>query len=356
MSYFRPEIEAMDGYAPGFQPKGEGFVKLNTNENPHPPSDAVMAALREAAGANLRKYPDPVASVFRAAAADVLGTRPERVLCGNGSDDLLNIAMRSICAGGDVVAFPWPTYSLYPVLARIQGARVIQVDFPDDYSLPSALSSTGARLTLLCNPNAPSGTLVPPARIGELAAALQGVLLVDEAYVDFAEEDCLDLVDAHDNVVVTRTLSKSYALAGLRFGYAVAQEHLIRGLMKVKDSYNVDALAIAGATAAIRDRDWLRRTVQRINETRARLTQELERMGFRCWPSQTNFVLARVPAGTDAARVHQMLFERKVLVRYFDQPRLNDCLRISVGSPADTEALLKAMEQIISAPEITGGT
>lgn len=354
MSYFRADIDAMNGYTPGYQPQGKGYVKLNTNENPYPPSERVIEALREAAGPNLRKYPDPVCGAFREAAAEVLGTAPQRVLCGNGSDDLLNIALRSFCAEGDAVVFPWPTYSLYPVLARIQGARALRIDFPEDYSLPPDLASTGAPLTLLCNPNAPSGTLIPPEEVSGLADALDGVLLVDEAYVDFADANCLGLVDMHENVVVTRSLSKSYALAGLRFGYAVAQEHLIEGMMKVKDSYNVDGPAIAGATAAILDQAWLERTVGKIRKTRQHLTTELERIGLRCRPSQTNFVLARVPAPLDAAWVQEQLFERKVLVRYFDQPRLDDCLRITVGSPTDTDALLEALEEIITAAQATG--
>jgi histidinol-phosphate aminotransferase len=347
MSYFRPNIDAIEGYAPGFQPKEAGFAKLNTNENPYPPSPAVMEALRAGASARLRKYPDPVADRFREKAAEVLGTVPQRILCGNGSDDLLTIAIRSFCGEGDPVAWPWPTYSLYPVLADIQGARPVEVAFPEDYALPRALADTGARLTLVSNPNAPSGTLIEPDALEGLAAELDGVLLIDEAYVDFAETNCLGLVERCPNVIVTRTLSKSYSLAGLRFGFAVAQEPLIEGMMKVKDSYNVDALAIAGATAALGDQEWLRQNVEKVCATRERLARELAQLGFYCLPSQANFVLTRVPEGREAAEVFDRLFDRKILVRYFDMPRLDDCLRITVGSDEEVDALLEALTDIV---------
>ncbi|MCD6416448.1 MAG: aminotransferase class I/II-fold pyridoxal phosphate-dependent enzyme, partial [Planctomycetes bacterium] len=283
-----------------------------------------------------------------------LGTAPERILCGNGSDDLLTMAIRSFCSEGDAVAFPYPTYSLYGVLARIQGARPVRVDFPEDYALPKGLSETGAPLTLLCNPNAPSGTLIPPGEVAALAEALDGVLLVDEAYVDFAEANCLALVDRYDNVIVTRSLSKSYSLAGLRFGFAVAQEPLIEGLTKVKDSYNVDALAIAGAAAAVGDQEWLARNLERVKRTRSRLSEGLEEMGWHCWPSQSNFVLARAPAPFDAAQLYRQLFERKVLVRYFDEPRLDDCLRISVGCDGEINQLLTTLRDITERTETYG--
>lgn len=355
MGWFRPNIEAMSGYTPGFQPSEPGFVKLNTNENPYPPSPRVVEAIREAADDRLRKYPQPMADTFREAAAEVLGVPPGRILCGNGSDDLLTIAMRSFCGEGDAVAYPVPTYSLYSTLARIQGARPVEVEFPEDFSLPNGLAGTGAPLTLLCNPNAPSGTAVPPDEVSALADALDGVLLVDEAYADFADADCLALVQEHENVIVARTLSKSYSLAGLRFGCAVAQEHLIEGMTKVKDSYNVDVLAIAGATAAIRDQDWMRRNAEKLKATRARLADQLGQMGFHCWPSQTNFVFARAPEGIAAGELFQRLFERKVLVRYWDAPRLRDCLRITVGSDQEVDALLSALEEALTGAE-TGGS
>jgi histidinol-phosphate aminotransferase len=348
MSYLRADIERMKGYTPGFQPKEAGFIKLNTNENPYPPSPKAVEAMREACGEGIRKYPDPLGEPFRDEAAGILGVQPECIICGFGSDDILTIAVRAFCDQGGTIAFPYPTYSLYEVLAQIQGARPVTVEFPSDYSLPVELADVGADLTFLTNPNAPSGTMLDPDAVQRLADSVDGVLLVDEAYVDFADLDCLNLASRCKNVVVSRTLSKSYSLAGLRFGYAVADEDLIAGMLKVKDSYNVSAPAVAGATAAIADRDHLQHNLERITQTRQKLLETLPELGFYCWPSQTNFVLARVPEGEDARRMFEELFERKILVRYFDLPRLDDCLRITVGTDEEISSLLTALENILS--------
>ena len=347
MSYLRKNIEQMEGYSPGFQPKEAGFIKLNTNESPYPPSARIVKAMRAACGESIRKYPPPFAEPFRARAAELFGTKPDCILCGFGSDDILTIAVRALCGEGDLMAFPSPTYSLYGVLAQIQNARAVALDFPEDYSLPPELAGTGARLTLLSNPNAPSGTMIAFEEVRQLADALDGVLLVDEAYVDFAEWNCLELAKTRPNVIVTRTLSKSHGLAGLRFGYAVAHEDLIAGMMKVKDSYNVSAPALAGAVAAISDQEWLRQNVERIRKTRTVLIEGLRRLRCHCWPSQANFVLARLPAGSDAEQVFNELFRRKILVRYFKAPRLDDCLRISVGTDEEIRALLDALREIL---------
>jgi len=348
MSYFRPTIERMEGYVPGFQPKEPGYVKLNTNENPYPPSPHALEAIAAAASQSLRLYPDPTGRPFREEAARVLGTVPDRILCANGSDELLTMALRCFCAEGDAVAYPAPTYSLYPKLADIQGARAIEIPFPEDFALPDGLAEAGAPLTLLCNPNAPSGTLVPVEQVERLAESVAGVLLVDEAYVAFAEEDCLELVERHGNVIVARTLSKSHSLAGLRFGFAIGQESLIEGMGKVKDSYNVDRLALAGAAAAIADVEWTDECVRKIKAARAQLAEGLQELGFSCWPSQANFVFARVPDGRNAGDVYGRLFERKILVRYWDAPRLSDCLRITVGTDQQTDTLLSALKEIMT--------
>ena len=354
MSYLRDNIERLEPYTPGYQPGEPGFIKLNTNENPYPPSPRVLEALRGACGEDIRKYPDPLATGFRVKAAEVLGTKPARVICGFGSDDLLNIAVRTFCGEGDVVAFPYPTYSLYEVLAQIQNVRAVSIEFPEDFSLPGGLAEARARLVMISNPNAPSGTMIEGERLAELARKIEGVLLVDEAYVDFAEWNCLELANTMPNVIVTRTLSKSHSLAGLRFGYAVASEKLVEGMMKVKDSYNVSRPALAGATAAIADQAWLAQTTARLKRTRERLVAQLKKMRFFCWPSQANFVLARVPPGKDAAQVYEELFSRKILVRYFKRRRLEDCLRISIGTDDEIDALLAAMRDILGESSTKG--
>jgi histidinol-phosphate aminotransferase len=337
----------MEGYVPGEQPAGrERIVKLNTNECPYSPSARVLEAVRSLGADAFRRYPPPMADEFRQAASRVLGVPPDAILAGNGSDDILTIATRTFLAPGDTLAFPTPTYSLYPVLAALQDAQVAAVPWARDWSLPiDALVATRARAVYLANPNAPTGTAVPVAAVEELARKLEGVLLVDEAYADFADAHCLELTQRLPNVIVSRTLSKSYALAGVRFGFAVAPPALVREMAKVKDSYNCDALAIAAATAAIADQEYARGLWSRIRAERRRLSEMLEGFGWSVIPSEANFVLATVPGG-DAKGMLALLRQRGVLVRHFDAPGLRDKLRITVGSPEDTDALRAAIEAL----------
>lgn len=280
---------------------------------------------------------------FRAAAAKVLGIGEDWILAGNGSDDILTIATRTFLGPGDTMAYPEPTYSLYAVLARLQDARVAAVPWREDWSLPiDGLLGTGARAIYLANPNAPSATAVSVSAVEDLARAFDGVLILDEAYVDFADAHCLELALRLPNVVVSRSLSKSYALAGLRFGFAVATPAVVREMSKVKDSYNCDVISIAAAAAAIADQDYARQMWAKIRTERARLTAALEGLGWRVLPSQAKFVLATVPGG-HAPEVQASLKARGVLVRYFDAPRLRDKLRITVGTPEDTDALVAAL-------------
>lgn len=344
MSFVRQNIAAMAGYVPGEQPQAGKFIKLNTNENPYPPSPAVRAAIEAVLDeGRLLKYPDPMATAFRRCAGEVLGVDPEWILCGNGSDDILTIVTRAFVGERQRLRLPSPSYILYRSLAEIQGASAEEVRFQPDWSLPDefARPHDDLRLAFLPNPNSPSGTVVPPEAILELAQRLPCPLLVDEAYVDFAERHCLSLVAQCDKILVSRTLSKSYALAGLRFGFVVAQPHVIRELIKVKDSYNCDALAIAGATAAIGDQAWLTENRRRVLATRVRLEAGMRERGFDVVPSQANFVWCtrREPV--------QPLYERlkanRILVRYMNYAGWGDGLRISVGSDEQIDALLSLL-------------
>ncbi|MDP6380298.1 MAG: histidinol-phosphate transaminase [Phycisphaerae bacterium] len=347
MSYFRDNIEAMTGYVPGEQPTDPNVVKLNTNENPYPPSPRVLDALKNLDASALRKYPDPSATEAREAAAEVVGARAEQIICGNGSDELLTMIVRAFVPEGGLVTFPYPTYSLYEVLADIQGCRIRAVDEPEDFSLPpaEALLEGDPQLILVNNPNAPTGVFFPKARLGDLADRASGIVVVDEAYVDFSDADCLDLARSRPNVLVLRTLSKSYGLAGLRFGFAVGPEALIAGLMKVKDSYNCSRLAIELASAALRDQDYMRESVEKIRSDRRRLTEALKGRGFAILDSQTNFILATVPGG-DGGKWYLELKKHGVLVRYFDKRRLRDKIRITIGTPAECDALIEAVDDI----------
>jgi len=346
--YLRPGVSSMKGYVPGEQPPPNArVVKLNTNENPYPPSPRVLEAIRSAVNDTLRLYPAPLADAARLRAAEVHGFDPEQVIVGNGSDELLTMLFRAVVDEGQAVAYPVPTYSLYPVLACIQGVTPVEVPFPEDFSLPAELFSRSEPLVLLCNPNAPSGTLIGQTEVRRLAESLSGVLVVDEAYVDFAEGDCLALARELPNVVVLRTLSKSFSLAGLRVGFAFGPEAIISGLLKVKDSYNLDRLAIVGAEAALGHIEYMKSNVARIKATRARLIEGLRALGLDPLPSQTNFVFVR--CGQErAARLYRSLKERGLLIRFWEKPGLSDAVRITVGTDEESDRLLKEMGDVLS--------
>lgn len=342
----RPTIAGMAGYTPGEQPKrGDRVIKLNTNENPYPPSPRVLDAIRSVGADALRRYPQPMADDFRQVAARVHGVQADSVLAGNGSDDILAIALRTYCGAGDVLASPDPTYSLYPVLAELADVRYLTVPWDADWTLPAqSLLALNPRAIFFANPNAPSGTIVAASAVSALAARTDALVLVDEAYVDFAETSCLDLVRTHDNVLISRTLSKGYGLAGLRFGYAIGHPSVIAQMAKVKDSYNCDAIAIAAACAALEDQDYAREQWTRIRQERARMTVALGQRGFSVLPSHGNFLLATVPGGAPAQPFYERLKGRGVLVRFFDKPGLRDKLRITIGTPEENQALLAALD------------
>ncbi len=345
MGYFRDTIEQMAGYTPGFQPTSADAVKLNTNENPYPPSPAAVETVRNLPAEQLRRYPKPDADAFRVAAASVLGVEPENILCTNGGDDLLTVCFRACCDADRPAAFARPTYSLYPVLAQLRGCPVIEVDRDANGSLDQ-LAEADAALTIVCNPNAPTTDFISVAALGALAEKLTGVLLIDEAYVDFAEDNAVRLITEFDNVILLRSMSKGYSLAGVRFGFGVAAASLISGLRKAKDSYPVDAAAIAAATAAIQDQPYLKANVEKVKSERARLSWELKNMGFDVSDSQTNFILARC-VGVDAKYVFDALAGRNIFVRYFALPGLEDKLRITIGTPGQNEKLLGVLKEII---------
>ncbi|MHC4177257.1 MAG: histidinol-phosphate transaminase [Planctomycetota bacterium] len=344
MTYFRPEIEAMAGYVPGEQPQDGEFIKLNTNENPYPASPAVRQAIDETLHRGLQKYPDPMAVAFRRRAAEVFGVEPDWILCGNGSDDILTIATRAFVGEGQLLRLPYPSYVLYKTLARIQGARSEEIRFRADWSLRAefAAAGDGLRLAFLPSPNSPSGTVIPPEQVLELAQRLPCPLLVDEAYVDFADTNCLQLAARCEKILVSRSLSKSYALAGLRFGFVVAQPQIIAGLVKVKDSYNCDALSIAAATAAVGDQGWLAENRAKILATRRRLVAGMRELGFTTVDSQANFTWNTHP-GQPVRPLYERLKQDRILVRYMDYPGWGDGLRISVGTDEQIDACLERL-------------
>ena len=350
-TFVRPTVRQMAGYAPGEQPGlGERVIKLNTNENPFPPSPKVMQALAGIEAEQLRRYPNPTADVFRRAAANVLGVPMEMIIAGNGSDDTLSIAVRTFCSPGDILACPDPTYSLYPVLAEISEVNYASVPWEAGYDLPiDALLDLKPRAIFFANPNAPTGTIVRPARVKELLKRFEGLVLVDEAYAEFADEDCIALVKDHPNLVISRTFSKAYSMAGVRFGFGIAQEQVIDQMMKVKDSYNCDAISMCLAAAAIEDQEYARECWDRIRSERQRLTNELEKLDWSVLPSHANFLLATAPDGNGKA-AYLGLKQQGILVRFFDKPGLRDKIRITVGTSQENTALLAGIRALM-APE-----
>lgn len=347
-SYFRKNIDTMSGYVPGEQPPpGSSLIKLNTNENPYPPSPAVLNALHKLDGELLRRYPDPTAKRFRQSASQALGVPPDWILVGNGSDDLLTMIMRACVEPGRKVVYPMPTYVLYRTLAQIQDAELVEVSFDQEFNLPlNELIETDGAVTFIASPNSPSGNATPTELLDKLASQLSGVLVIDEAYIDFAEITALELAQTYDNVIVLRTLSKGYSLAGLRLGFAVANPGLLAGLIKVKDSYNVDAIASALGVAAIEDQSHKMANAEKIKTSRSKMASDLEHLGFRVWPSQANFLLVQPPKG-NGQQLYQALKAQGILVRYFKQPFLDDKLRITVGTDEQNDALVQALAELL---------
>ena len=356
MSYERVNIRRMAGYAYGEQPEDADVVKLNTNENPYPPSPRVAEALAAFDVDALRRYPPAKADGLRDAVAQRFGLGREQVVATNGGDEGLRLAIATFVDPGAPFAIAEPSYSLYRVLAGVQDCVVQAVPLGADWLPPAdcaeRLNEAGARLVCLVNPHAPSGRLLDAGRIGRLARDLDGVLLVDEAYVDFVDPECghdlTQLVAAHDNLLLLRTLSKGYSLAGLRVGFLLGDVGLVAPILdKTRDSFNVDAIAQHLAGAAFADVAHVRDCWRRVRSERQRLARALRALGFGVPESQANFVLAEAPSGRDAAQLQRQLRQHKLLVRYFDQPRLRRCLRITVGRPADNDALLAVLATLL---------
>ncbi len=349
----RPHVPLLKPYVPGLQPAEPGWIKLNTNENPYPASPRVVEAIgREAAADRLRLYPDPGSSRLRSALAAHHGLAPENVCVGNGSDDILNLLFRVFCDGEQPAGFTVPSYSLYPVLAAIQDGDVVKMEFDRSMDLPiDRLASCGATILFLTSPNAPTGVGFPASMLGDLAQRFPGILVLDEAYADFAEGNAIGLVREYPNVCVTRTFSKAYSLAGLRVGYAMGSESIISLLDRVRDSYNVNRLSQAAALAALEDQAYFEETLRRVKNTRDWFQRELVERGWYTYDSQTNFLFTEPidedgRAGPEVAlSLFEHLQENRVLVRYFPKHALTrSFLRISVGQESEMATLNEHIE------------
>jgi len=362
--FIRPLVKGLHPYAPGEQPKIPGLIKLNTNENPYPPAPAVLRAIRQSVDGRLRLYPNPTAQPLREKLAALHRCSPANVFVGNGSDEVLALAVRAFVepqtedgAGTksrETVQFFTPSYSLYPVLAETHGARVNAVPLREDFGIPPLKElrrgkawDFRAALTLVTTPNAPSGRGYATAELETLVRAQKGPVLLDEAYVDFARENALALALKYPHVLAARTFSKAYSLCFCRIGYCVGHPELIAALDAIRDSYNVNGLGQIAATATLEHLPYYQRNFQRIIATRARLTERLTKLGFAVLPSETNFLLARPPK-FPAQEWLDHLRERKILVRWFKAPEVRDYLRITVGSEQEAAAMLRAVEGILT--------
>ncbi len=365
-SFERPGLRDIAGYVPGEQPAGG--VKLNTNENPYPPPPAVAETLARFPVERLRRYPPAAGDPFRTAAARLHGVDPNEIVATNGGDELLRLALATYVDPGEAVAIAPPTYSLYKVLIRLHGARPVELPLTERWEMPDgfaeSLDRSGARLAFLVNPHAPSGRLFERGAVEAIAARFDGVLLVDEAYVDFVDPahgyDLVPAIREHPNLLVLRTLSKGYSLAGLRFGYGIGSAPLLEPMQtKTKDSYNVDALAAEIARAAIESRTWAADNWATVRTERERLRAGLARLGLPTLPSETNFVLATVPPDAlattasgnpnpDASALYRDLKSRDIHVRWFGETRLADRLRITVGTPEENDRLLAVLADLLS--------
>jgi histidinol-phosphate aminotransferase len=342
--YIRDAVRRLAAYSPGEQPTDRTVIKLNTNENPYPPSPQVVEAMRSFDPDRLRRYPDPMSVVLRDTIAARHGCSRDQVFAGNGSDEILSLCTRTFVPNGGSVGYFDPSYSLYPVLADIQEAERRPVALSDDYGwrMPAGYN---ASIFFLARPNAPTGILYPKKDVREFCERFDGIVLIDEAYVDFSSDHCMDLAMAFPNVLAMRTVSKSFSLAGLRIGYIVGDRRLIEAMYKIKDSYNNDALAQALATAALKDTAWLDANVKKIRTTRARLAAALAWQGHLVYPSESNFLWVRTK-GISAQALYEELKRRRILIRYFAGPRTGDCVRITVGTDTEVDALLAATAEI----------
>ena len=348
-SFLRKSLAGFEPYVPGEQPPdGEGWVKLNTNESPLPPSPKVIEAIKAATDESLRLYPSPTAARARQAIAEHFGLDPAQVTLGNGGDELIEMSLRAFVDAGDSVAYPTPTYPLLEPLCRLHQAVPSPHASNEMFTWSTDLMEDPAPLKFLVNPNSPTGTWHGANSVEHAVYRSMGVVVLDEAYVDFAFESRVGMLARHDNLVILRTMSKSYALAGMRIGFALASPELIAHLDAVKDSYNMDRLAIVAAIAAIQDEDHHRKIVDQVVSERRWLERQLHELGFEHSPSEANFVFVKPPLGSAAAAVADALRERRILVRHYDRDPIAGWFRITVGTRDQHEQLLGALKEILN--------
>ncbi len=349
MKYWNKTLRAMDEYIPGEQPANiEEYIKLNTNENPFPPSEKVIKAITEHVNANLRRYPDSKAKGVRQIFADQNNLTPENIFVGNGSDEIFTLIFRGLIDDTGLAAFPYPSYSLYDTLAQGNGIKYEKIDLTADLQIDMDRFLTKKYdMVIISNPNNPTGSYVSPGRVKEFLKSYKGLLIMDEAYIDFYGGSAIELVNDFDNLIVTRSFSKSYSLAGLRVGLAIANPGIIEGLVKIKDSYNVDTLALAGAEAALLDTRAFEYNLGMLRNNKEYLEERLTDMNFTMLPSRGNFIFTKHP-DIDSGELYEKLKDAKILIRHFRGPVQSEYVRISIGSMMEIKKLCTAIEAILA--------
>lgn len=347
MKYVRPAIAEMKCYVPGLQPDpDQKYIKLNSNENPFPPSPRVKEVLDRLNYDDLRIYPDPMSLELREKLGSLYGFSPDQIICGNGSDDILNIIVRTFVQPGEAIGLYEPTFPLYKVLGVIHGSKVIPVPVAEPYNQPPD-PPANVRVFFLANPNSPVGFGYPTSLVAKLAQRVKGIFVADEAYVEFARENALNLVRDVKNLIIVRTVSKSYSLAGARLGYAIGNEELIQEMSKVKDPFNVTRLTQAVVSAALDDQEYFRKNISQIIAIREWFTKEVQALGYRVIPSQANFVFPQPPQKGRGVKFYQSLFDRKILTRHYDEEGLRDGVRLTIGTREDMASALQVLKEIL---------
>ncbi len=349
MKYWNKTLTEMDEYIPGEQPANiDEYIKLNTNENPFPPSDSVLKAINSSLNANLRRYPDSKAQGVRELFASQNGLSPDNIFIGNGSDEIFTLIFRGFIGKDGIAAFPYPSYSLYDTLAQGNGIKYEKINLDKDLNLDlDRFLEKKYDLVIIANPNNPTGTYTEVSAIKEFLQSYKGLLVVDEAYIDFCGGSSIDLVHEYDNVIITRSFSKSYSLAGLRVGIAIADKNIIRGLFKIKDSYNIDTLALAGAEAALLDTKSFNYNIRMLNSNKNYIEEKLTAMNFQIVPSKANFIFVKHNK-VDSKFIFNKLKENRILVRHFSGSVQSQYIRITIGTMMEIKKLCSTLESILA--------
>jgi len=347
MKYVRLSITAMKGYVPGLQPDpSQKYIKLNSNENPYPPSPKVKEVLQRLNYEDLRIYPDPVSLELRERLGSLHGFSPNQIICGNGSDDILNVIVRTFSQPGEAIGFYEPTFPLYRILGIIHGVKVVAIPVPEPYDRPPD-PPVHLKIFFLANPNSPVGFGYSTSLLRQMAQKIKGILVIDEAYAEFAAENALQLAREFENVIIVRTVSKSYSLAGIRLGYAIGNAALIAEMFKVKDPFNVTLLTQAIVAAALEDQEYFRKTVSRIVKTREWFIKEASAMDYRIIPSQANFIFPQPPQKGRGVKFYEALLQRKVLTRYYGEEGVRDGVRMTIGTEEEMATVLQVLKEIL---------